>query len=215
MLRIPTHFEMFEFFQEWTVYEILTLVITFLFAISMGLKTLYNWYKKRREKKEYTELMEDPLEVHFLIPTLKDHKITYEKQDTEIHTKDELEIPKGIKDVIFLRIIPRINVKVADKYFGFKIKETRKKPEISYSDVFRKEGNVEIEWYKDWYGHLHFLKERFWYKEEKYVSSFRIKTYEKGDYTFYMYFHVSCYEYKSVKEERHTVFEKTLKIRVK
>ena len=169
----------------------------------------------RKERKEYAELMEDPLEVHFFIPTLEDYKITYEKQDTEIHTKDELEIPKDIKDVIFLRIIPRINVKVGDRYFGFKIKETRKKPEISYSDAFMKEGNLEIEWYKDWYGHLHFPKERFWYKDEIYVASIKIETHEKGDYPFYMKFRLSCYEYKSVKEERHTVFEKTLKKRVK
>ncbi|TET19321.1 hypothetical protein E3J74_07090 [Candidatus Bathyarchaeota archaeon] len=219
MLRIPTDFVMFEFFQEWTIYQILTfilLVITFLFTISRGLKALYNWHKKRKERKEYTELMEDPLEVHFLIPTLKDYKITYEKQDTEIyHTKDELELPKDIKDVIFLRIKPRINAKVGDRYFGFRIKETRKKPEISYSDAFIKQGSIEQEWCEDWYGHLHFPKERFWYKDEKYVSSFKIKTHEKGDYTFYMSFHVSCYEYKSIKEERHTVFSKTLKIRVK
>lgn len=219
MLRIPTDFVMFEFFQEWTIYQILTfglLVIMFLIAVSRGLKTLYNWFKKRKERKEYTELMEDPLEVHFLIPTLKDYKITYEKQDAKKHhTRDELELPKGIEDAIFLRIQPRINVKVGDRYFGFRIKETRKKPEISYSSAYVTQGSIKPEWYQDWYGHLHFTEERFWFKDEPYISSFKIKTHEKGDYMFYMYFHLSCYEHKSVKEERHTVFEKTLKIRVK
>lgn len=211
-------FVVFGFFHEWTIYQILTFILlatTSLLTISLGLKTLYNWYKKKREKKEYDKIMEDPLEVHFFIPTLEDYKITYEKQDMKIHPKYELEIPKGVEDVVFLRIKPRINIKLGDKYFGFKIKETRKKPEISYSNAFMKETSFQKEWYKDWYGHLHFPKERFWYKDEIYISVFKIKTYDKGDYTLYMYFTVSCNEYKSVKEERHTVALKTLKIRVK
>ena len=214
-------FVMFEFFRGWTTYEILTfilLVITSLLTLySLCLKRLYDWYKKRKEKKEYDELMKDPFEVHFFIPTLDLHKITYEKQDAmKIYPRYELEIPKGVEDVIFLRIIPRISVKVGERYFGFKIKETKKKPKIShFKNPFVREASFQEEWYEDAHGHVHMVKERLWVKDEICVSAFKIKTYDEGDYPFYMSFHVSCNEYKSVKEERHTLVTKTLKIRVK
>lgn len=210
-------FAMFEFFDGWTIYQILTfilLVITSLFSVSLGLKKLYNWSKWGKERKEYDRIMEDPLDVHFFIPRSEVYRITYEKQDNRVHEKDELEIPKGVESTIFLRIKPRIDVKVGDRYFGFKIGETRKKPEISYSEAFIRQISFEKEVFKDWYGHLHFPKERFWRKGEIYVCPLKIKTYDTGDYTFHTTFHLSCYEYKSIKEERHTVARKMLKIKV-
>jgi len=147
---------------------------------------------------------------------LKDFKITYEKQDTKIHPKYELEIPKGIEDVIFLRILPRINARVGDRYFGVVTKESKGQPEIFYcQNPFRKETSFQEDWYKDWDGLVHFVKERFWRKDEIYLSAFKIKTDNEGDYTFHMLCHLSCYEYKSVKEERHTVARKQLKIKVR
>ena len=208
----------FEFFGQWTIYQKLTfifLVITSLFSVSMALKKLYDWYKRRKEKTEYNKIMEDPLEARFFIPTLKDHKITYAKQNNEIHLQDELEIPEDTEDIIFLRIRPRINAKVWDRYFGFLIKEIREKPEISYSNVFARESSFDRDWYKDMYGHLHFPKEQIWYRDENYISTLKIKTHEKGDYPFYMYCTLSSNEYKSVKEERHTVSQKTLTIKVR
>lgn len=208
----------FELFGQWTIHQKLTfifLVITSLFSVSMALKNLYNWYKRRKEKTEYDKIMEDPLEVHFFIPTLKDRKITYAKQNNEIHLKEELEILENSGDIIFLRIRTRINAKVGERYFGFLIKETKKKPEISYSRAFIKESSYERETYKDMYGHVHFPKERFWHKGEDYIAPLKIKTHEKGDYPFYIYCHLSSNEYKSVKEERHTVSKKTLTIKVR
>ena len=208
----------FELFGQWTIYQKLTfifLVITSLFSVSMALKKLYDWYKRRKEKTEYNKIMKDPLEVRFFIPTLKDHKITYAKQNDKIHLQDELEIPEDTEDLIFLRIKTRIHAKVGERYFGFLIKEKREKPEISYSSVFIRESSFTHKWYKDWYGHLHFPKEQFWHKGEDYVVTMKIKTHEKGDYPLYMYCHLSSNEYKSVKEERHTVLQKTLTIKVR
>jgi hypothetical protein len=115
----------------------------------------------------------------------------------------------------FQRVRPRINAKVRDRYFGFLIKETRRKPELFYSDAFVRESSFERKYYTDMYGHFHFIEERFWYKDENYIYPLRIKTYDKGDYTFFLYFAFSCNEYKSVKEERHTLKKKTLKIKIK
>lgn len=181
----------------------------------VGLKALYNWCKRRREKKEYDKIMEDPIEMQFYIPRLKDFKITYEKQDTKIHPKYELEIPKGIEDVIFIRILPRIDGRVGNRYFGVEIKEPKGQPEIFYcQNPFRKETSFQEDWYEDWDGFVHFVEEQFWHKDEIYVFAFKIKTHKKGDYTFHMLCHFSCYEYKSVKEDRHTVARKKLKIEV-
>lgn len=212
---------MFEFLQEWTIYQIVTftlLVVTALVTTLMGLKRLYNWYKRRQEKKEYDKIMEDPLEVHFFIPALEKFKIAYEKQEQDriLYPKYELEIPKGIEDVIFLRILPRINARVGDKYCGFDFPDPRKKPEIFYfQNPFVKETSFQRDWYKDWDGYVHSVEEQIWRKDEIYVSAYKIKTYDKGDYTFYMFCHLSCNEYKSIKEERHTVARKKLKIKVK
>ena len=206
-------------FEEWTTYEIWTfilLVITSTVTISLGLRTLYNWFKRRKERKEYDQILKDPFEVHFFIPRKDECEITYAKQDNYIHDTDELEIPKGIEDIIWLRIIPRINTRVSQFYFGFRIGETsRKNPEISYHHYFVKEASFQKKWYKDMYGHLHICEEGIWNKDEIYVRPFKMRTYDEGDYRFHMRFHLSCNEYKSVKEERHTVTHKELKIKVR
>ncbi len=129
-------FVMFEFLEEWTTYQIVTftlLVVTALVSTLLGLKSLYNWSKRRREKEEYDKIMEDPLELQFFIPKLEEYEITYEKQDMKMHLKYELEIPKGIEDVIFLRILPRIDARVGDRYFGFKTQKSKKKPACMHS----------------------------------------------------------------------------------
>lgn len=208
---------MFEFLKEWTIYQIVTLVLLVFgssIAIVTGLKALYNWFKRRKEKKEYDEIMKDPLEVHFFIPRKEVFEISYARQDSTVQEKDELEIPQGIEDAVFLRIKPRISVEVNQIYFGFLISEKRKKPEVfDYNPL---KTSVPKQVYKDSYGHLHLIEERVFTPKEIYLRSFKIRTHEVGDYTFYLVFKVSCNEYKSIKEERHAKVEnRTLKIRVK
>ena len=207
---------MSKFFQGWTIYQILTfilLVISSSIAIAMGLKRLYNWFKRRKEKKEYDEIMKDPLEVHFFIPRKEVFEISYARQDSTVQEKDELEIPKGVEDVVFLRIKPRINVEVSQIYFGFSISEKKKKPEVSHYNPLKT--SVPKQVYKDRYGHLHLVEERIFTPKEIYVRSFKIRTHDAGDYTFYLVFKVSCDEYKSIKEERHEKVESfSLKIKV-
>jgi hypothetical protein len=208
---------MFEIFEQWTLYEKLALIIAIIGVVGVVpvSKLAYDYAKRRKEKKEYEKIMKDPVEVHFFIPREKTFEVGYAKQDSRVQPLDELEIPRGMEDVIFLRMRPKIDLKVRDIYFGFLIKETRKKPEISYSNAFMKESTFERKWYKDWHGHLHFPGERFWYKNETYVFALNIRTYEKGDYPFFMFFALSCNEYKSIKEEKHTHLKKKLKIKVK
>lgn len=191
------------------------MVITTLLTVSMVVKKLYNYLKGWKERREYERIMEDPLEVKFFIPPLWQYEIGYVEQDVESHFIDVLEVPEEFEDVIFLRIQLKVDLKVRDCYFGFLIKEKRKKPEIFYSSAFIKETTFERKWSKDWYGHLHFPRERFWYKDEQYISALKIKTYDKGDYPFFMYSALSCNEYKSIKEEKRTRLKKKLKLKVK
>jgi hypothetical protein len=209
-------FVMLEFFEEWTIEKVSLLisVMILLIATARGAIALRNWNKRRKERREYDEIMKDPLEVHFYIPTIEDYEITYAKQDNDIHPLDELEIPKGIEDVVFLRIKPRINVEVREIYFGFLIREKKGKPEVFYCNPLKT--SLPKEKYKDSYGHLHLIEERIFTPKEFYLRPFGIRTHDAGDYTFYLVFQVSCYEYKSVKEEKHDKIENfSLKIRVK
>ena len=163
--------------------------------------------------------MKDPLEVHFFIPREKTIKISYAKQDSQIHDTDELEIPKGIEDIICLRIKPRIDVKVREIYFGFIISDKRKTPEILHRepDPFYTKTSSPRKWRQDLHGHLHYLEERIFTTTEIYPYACKIKTFnsDTGDYTFYIVFQVSRNEYKSIKEEKHKKIENfSLKIRV-
>jgi hypothetical protein len=185
---------------------------TFLIVLVGAIYGLYIWCKRRKERKKYDEIMEDPLEIHFLIPTVEKYKINYEMQHTEERFKDELEIPANFEDVIFIWIKPRIDIEVRNRYFGFEGRE--KKPIVEYFEAFVTESSISKNWYRDWHGYYHLIDESIWLKEEVYVSTFKIKTYGQGDYVFQAIFHLSCREWKNIKEERHKVFTKKLKIKI-
>lgn len=186
---------------------------TFLIVLVGAIYKVYIWCKRRDERKEYDEIIEDPLEMHFLIPTIEKYKINYEMQNIEEQLKDELEIPANSEDILFLCIKPKINIEVRNRYFGFEGKE--KKPIVTYFEAFVTESSISKNWYRDWHGYYHLVEESFWLKEEVYVPAFKIKTYSDGDYVFQAIFHISCREWKNIKGEKHKVFTKKLRIKVK
>jgi hypothetical protein len=129
---------------------------TFLIVFFSGVYGVYIWNKRRKEKGEYEKLMEDPLEVHFLIPAKRMHVIKYENQDNEDHTKDELIIPPNFEDYIYLIIRPKLDLYASDMYYGFGPHDG-KIPELSYSNLFIVQSSDQNpRWSLDTYGCIHF-----------------------------------------------------------
>lgn len=187
-------------------------IVTFVIVVIGAAYAVYRWNKRRNEKKKYEELMKDDIEMHFLVPTKEKYEVKYEKQDEVEHLKDELLIPSDLKDHIFLSIKTKLNVRLSHRYFGFE--GEGKKPVITYSNPFRLEGSDVVSWYRDWHGYYHMNNETFLFQEETYVNAFEIETFDKGNYVFQAIFQVHCNEFKDIKEEKHVILTKELKIKI-
>lgn len=190
-------------------------IATFLIVFFSGLYGVYVWNKKRKEKKEYEKIMNDPVEFHFFIP----HKdlgiiLKYYKQDGEDHEKDELVIPPNFEDDIIILIRPKLNLYINEWYCGFGT-PNGKIPQLSYSNVYVvQSSNRNTQWYIDRYGCLHFEVKKQYFKGEVYLGSIRIKTYEKGSYPMEIVCNVTSNEFKEVKKEIGRKIVKSLLVRV-
>jgi hypothetical protein len=188
---------------------------TFLIVFFSAVYGVYLWNKKRKETDKYEKLMENPVEVHFLIPAKKlNIELKYEKQDEEDHIKDELTIPQNFEDHIILLIRPKLNLSVNDRYFGFGPHDG-KIPELSYSNIYvTQSSDQSAHWYIDRYGCIHFDTEKQFFKDETYLLSIKIKTYDKGSYPLEITFNVMSNEYKEVKKEIGRRIVRYLSVRV-
>lgn len=194
-------------------------IATFIIVLLGATYGIFVWYRRRHEKKEYEKLMKDPLEIHFRIPEKSQYSLKYGNQDKGEQTKDELVLPANFEDHIFLILKPKINLRVTESYYGIgytKAGVTSKKPELSYSNPFIKETSEQPKWMRDSYGCIHFTSEKRLFKDEPYpyLPAFKIRTYDKGEYKFEVIFHVLSSEWKEVKKEIHSVFNKNLILRV-
>jgi len=200
--------------------DLLTLIFSGIAAltgiVSVGL-IARRWLTRKRDYKEYKELLGNPFEIYFLIPSKEKYNVKYAEQDENEHLVDELKVPPDTEDVIFLRIKPRISIELGERYFGFEVEGRGwKKPEIKYYNPFVIEQSIAPDYYIDWHGYYHLIRlpqeQSLWREGEVYVPSFKIKTYDEGNYTFQAIFHLSCNEYKSIKENKHKVITKRLKL---
>ena len=200
--------------------DLLTLTFSGIAAltgvISIGV-IARRWWVRRKDYKEFEELLNKPFETHFLIPSKEKYRIKYAEQDEKEQLVDELIIPPNTEDVIFLWIKPRISVELGERYFGFEVEGNRKKkPEIRYYNPFAIEQSRVPDYYIDWHGYYHLIglprEQSLWREGEVYVPSFKIRTYDEGNYTFQAIFHLSCNGYKSIKEKKHKVITNRLKL---
>lgn len=207
------------------VYKVLAIIgvqlgiIAAIIAAVTGIIMVIDLWKKNKKMKimydEYMKLANDPFkELIFMIPSRKKHTIHYHLQDeNDEKFLKELTLNKGKHD-IFLRIQPGIGFQIKHRYFGFKESGERKKPDIEYKDIFVTNRFPEIEYFIDWHGCCHLTEQAFWFKDEYYVISFSITTYEVGDYIFSVKFHIVYDGYKEVRERVNVLKEKELKIKV-
>lgn len=188
-------------------------IATFVIVLIGAIYAVYFWWTRKKEKEEYEKLMEDPLEMHFLIPSTTHWKINYAKQDDVKESLiDELILPVNFEDYLFLHIKPKLNLKITQRYFGFE--GTGTKPKITYSNPFRKEGSDTFQWYRDWHGYYHIMGEVFWLKDEVILPAFKIETQEKGIYELTAIFYISSNEWKDTKKEIGKALTKKLTVRV-
>lgn len=191
-------------------------IATFVIVFATAVFGIARWLKRKGVEREYKKLMDNPLEVNFLIPLEKKCKIYYSKQD---NVKEGLEksitLPvHDFGDQIFIHIIPKLTLKVTHRYFGIESGDEGEKPDITYFNPFIKAGTDSLHWKKDWHGYYHIEDEAIWLKDEKYLPAFKINTFEKGTYSLNVVVHVTSYEWKGIRKEINKVITKTLEIKV-
>ena len=201
-------------------FDMLAIVFSGIAALT-GIISVYlvvrRWQKEKRASEEYEKLLNDPFEMHFLIPTReKYNNISYYEQDDEEHLVEELQIPSNTEDVIFLWIKPKINIELGERYFGFESEVGEKKPEIRYFNPFVKEQSKTPDYYIDWHDYYHMYgsspEQRMWREGEVYVSSFKITTHDKGDFIFQAGFHINGVGYNQIMEKRYKIVTKQLRL---
>ena len=120
-------------------YDVLAVVFSGIAALTGIVSVCFvvrRWQKEKRDLEEYDKLLSDPFEMHFLIPKKEKYKISYFEQNGDEHLVEELQIPSGTEDVIFLWIKPMINIELGERYFGFESDRKGGKPEIRYYNPF-------------------------------------------------------------------------------
>ena len=167
--------------------------------------------------KEYDDLINDPFEIHFLIPSKEKYDgISYYEQDDEEHLVEELQIPPNTEDVIFLWIKPKINIELGERYFGFESEDGGENPEIRYCNPFVKEESKTPDYYIDWHGYYHMIgaspEQRIWQAGEVYVPSFKITTHSKGDFIFQAVFHINGLGYHQITEKKYQIVKEQLRL---
>jgi hypothetical protein len=209
-------------------FDILVLVFSGIAALAgIVVVCLMVWGIRKEKKdleeydkimKEYDDLINDPFEIHFLIPSKEKYDgISYYEQDDEEHLVEELQIPSNTEDVIFLWIKPKINIELGERYFGFESEVEKIKPEIRYYNPFVKEQSKIPDYYIDWHDYYHILglspEQRMWREGEVYVPSFKITTHTKGDFLFQAIFHINGVGYKQVIEKKYMIITEQLRLK--
>jgi hypothetical protein len=80
---------------------------TILLAVT---SIVYRWHKGRERSK----LLNDPFEIHFLIPKETEYKVDYYPQDSEYHHPDELSLPANSEANVLVWMKPRLNVVLSE-----------------------------------------------------------------------------------------------------
>jgi hypothetical protein len=206
-------------------YDMLTVVFSGVAAFAGIVAVCLMVWRIRKDKKElekydkqmdeYDELLSNPFEIHFLIPSREKYDgISYYEQDDQEHLVDELQISSRMEDIIFLWIKPRISIEVGERYFGFESKEGGEKPEIRYSNPFVREESKIPDYYIDWHGYYHMIgaspEQRVWQVGEVYNPSFKIMTRAEGDFLFQAVFHINGLGHNQIKEKKYQIIRKRL-----
>jgi hypothetical protein len=75
------------------------------------------WEPKRSKAKRVTEL-DDPIDIHFLLPPASQRKVEYAKQDNREHLFCDIVLPCNRETIVELRINPKIKFVSTSFLFG-------------------------------------------------------------------------------------------------
>jgi hypothetical protein len=165
----------------------------FLTAILLAITVagiVYHFLKRRERAK----LLKDPFEVHFLVPSVTDHKVNY-PQDSEEHHVDELSLPSDSEVDVVVWMNPRLNIVLSELQFGCIGDDNEAKPEpLYYFNWWVKEGprkkitpEDDKGQYRDITNYYHIpYYGRAIPKDEKHLPGLRIRTKKKGIYEFWI-----------------------------
>jgi hypothetical protein len=153
---------------------------------------VYRWLKSR----EMAKLLKEPCEVHFLILKEKEFKMDYHAQDSEYHYPDELSLPSNSEKDVVVWMKPRLDLIMSELQFGC-IGETELKPEPLYyvlpwvkKGVIReKRPEKDENHYVDVTNIYHIVQQdRTWPKNEEKLAGLKVRTKERGKYSFLIRF---------------------------
>ena len=185
-------------------------VFTFIIIFIGAIKKVWNWILE----SDYDEILEQPFEMHFIIPPKNKYKINYHKQTDIPQRVDEITMSSNSKDTIFLWIKPKIDLDIREQQFGLGDKPSNPKI-LKYNNPFLRKSNVPQTWFLDWWHNYHIVDKISRGKDDVIVHGFEIETHNKGQYTLDIRINISCNRYKSVeKYKTHIPHYTDLKIKV-
>jgi hypothetical protein len=168
--------------------------------------------KQDRLERERIEQLNDPFEIHFLIPKETEYKVDYYSQDSNEHHLDTLDLPFNSEHDVMIWMKARLDVTISELQFGC-IGDLESKPEPLYYHLpWVKEGirkkrypEKDEDHYKDYTNIYHIICHGMARpKEDIILSGLRMRTKARGTFDFWV----------SIVMPEKSAEKKTLKINV-
>jgi hypothetical protein len=171
-------------------WNIVAAIVSILIAISV----FYDRYKRWKRSK----LLKNPFETQFYIPKAIEHKVDYYPQDDDIHTPPELTLSANSEHDVMIRSRAKVPVTLIEVQYGCMdylkgVDYLKAMPEpLYYINPWVKKGikreihpEANEDHYVDTANAYHIVYHgRDWPKGSDILNGLRIKTKEKGRYTF-------------------------------
>lgn len=201
------------YYPNWAIESYIIIGVTSFPGFALIVANIIGYWKETKLEEEYNKILENLLEIHFIIPPISKFKINYHKQDNKPHRIDEISIPFSSKTNIFLWIKPKIDIDIRERQFGFGDKPTDPKI-LKYDNPYIRSSNVPLTWYIDWWDNYHIYDKISRTKSDVIVHGFEIETHDKGEFVLDIRFNISCNKFKNFEKTKTTVTKNELKVNV-
>jgi hypothetical protein len=182
---------------EWLTFGVIALTLLVAAAVAY-LQMEFQVFSPRRQRRRREEELNDPIDLHFLIPERSQRSIEYAEQDDEEHLLNEIIIPPDTKTLVELRLHPKTKFVTTYLLFGClddgsAISRQRKPHPIRLADVYG-QGLIEPN-SQPWVTAGHVVNKRFQYRWNNYlrwdghssiIIGIEIVSHAIGEYTWHV-----------------------------
>jgi len=102
---------------EWLTFGVIALTLLTA-AVGACLQLEFQIFSPRRQRFKREEELNDPVDMHFLVPPLSQRRIEYAQQDDREHLLSELLLAPNTSTLVELRLHPRTRFVTTEFLFG-------------------------------------------------------------------------------------------------